>query len=115
MSTIAATSPAEILVRAKVRNPDNWSELGSSAKDLWQERQLRDIAKRKVPLDVWLLFDAPEDEEASHEANIFYTEDGTFSAQWYHNAVGLVSARRFETYAEAAQWLTDGGYQDFSS
>ena len=115
MATATVTPAAEIISMAKIDRPLNWDDLGSSAKDLWEERQLRSIAKGKIPLDVWLLFDEPEDEEASHEANIFYTEDGAFSAQWYNNAVGLVSARRFDTYADAAKWLEDGGYQDFSA
>lgn len=109
------TTHAEILSMAKIERPINWDDMGSSAKDLWEERMVRSVMKNKTPLDVWLLFDDPEDEEASHEANIFYTADGRFSAQWYNNAVGLVSARVFDTYAEAAKWLEDGGYQDFSS
>lgn len=72
-------------------------------------------AEEREALDVWFLFDLPEDEEASHEANIFRTANGRFSAEWYNNAVGLVTAREFSTYEEAAKWLTDGGYQDFSS
>lgn len=115
MTVLTPTSPADIIRYAKIERPINWDEMGSSAKDLWEERQLRSIAKREVPLDVWLAFDSPEDEEASHEANIFYTTDGRFDVQWYHNAVGLVSHREFSTYAEAAKWLEDGGYQDFSS
>ena len=115
MATATATPAAEIISMAKIARPLNWDDMGSSAKDLWEERQLRSIAKTQTPLDVWLAFDEPEDEEASHEANIFYTADGKFDVQWYNNAVGLVTHREFETYAEAAQWLTDGGYQDFSS
>ena len=115
MTTTTCTPAAEIISMAKVSRPGNWDDMGSSAKDLWEERQLRSIAKRQVPLDVWLAFDSPEDEEASHEANIFFTPDGRFDVQWYNNAVGLVSHREFSTYAEAAKWLEDGGYQDFSS
>ena len=115
MDTITRTPAADIISMAKVARPGNWDDLGSSAKDLWEERQLRSIAKRQVPLDVWLAFDSPEDEEASHEANVFYTADGKFDVQWYNNAVGLVTHRTFDTYTEAAKWLEDGGYQDFSS
>jgi hypothetical protein len=67
------------------------------------------------PLDVWLAFDEPEDEEASHEANTYRTETGRYRVEWYNNAVGLVSWREFATYDEAAEWLTNNGYQDFSS
>lgn len=115
MATTTRTHAAEIIERAKIERPLNWDELGSSAKDLWEDRQLRSIAKRKIPLDVWLAFDDPEDEEASHEANIFYTADGTFDVEWYNNAVGLVTTINRPTYAEAAKVLSDSGYQDFSS
>lgn len=115
MTVLTATPAAEIISMAKVSRPLNWDDMGSSARDLWEARQLRSIAKREVPLDVWLAFDEPEDEEASHEANIYYTADGTFDAKWYNNAVGLVTTRNFPTYADAAKWLEDGGYQDFSS
>ena len=67
------------------------------------------------PLDVWLAFDEPGDEEASHEANTFRTEEGRFRVDWYHTFVGQVSSREFNTRKEARQWLTDAGYQDFSS
>lgn len=109
------TTDAEIIERAKIERPINWDDMGSSARDLWEERQIRSIVKTATPLDVWLLFDDPEDEEASHEANIFYTENREFAARWYNNAVGLVTERTFVTYGEAAAWLEDSGYQDFSS
>lgn len=66
------------------------------------------------PLDVWLAFDHPEDEEASHEANTFATERG-FVVEWYHTAVGLVTERWFPTYEEACAWLEACGYQDFTA
>ena len=64
--------------------------------------------------NVWLLFDEPDDEEASHEANIVRAEGGRFSAEWSNTAVGLITKREFDTYDAAAKWLTDGGYQDFT-
>ncbi len=67
------------------------------------------------PLDVWFAFDDPFDEEASHEANTYKTDRGRYRVEWYNTAVGLVSSREFATYDEAAEWLTDCGYQDFSS
>lgn len=71
--------------------------------------------KEREALDLWLKFDDPDDEEASHEANIFLTEDKRFSAEWSNTAVGLITAEVFDTYAAAAAWLTEGGYQDYSS
>ncbi len=65
-------------------------------------------------LDVWLLFDAPNDEEASHEANTFRDGDG-FRVDWYHVSVGQVTSRQFATYEEATAWLTTGGYQNFTA
>jgi hypothetical protein len=67
------------------------------------------------PLDVWLAFDEPNDEEASHEANTYLTDNGRYRVEWYSNAVGLVSRREFSTYDDAAEWLTNCGYQDFTS
>ena len=67
------------------------------------------------PLDVWLAFDDPNDEEASHEANTYRTEEDRYRVEWYNTAVGLVFSREFATYDGAAEWLTDRGYQDFSS
>ncbi len=69
----------------------------------------------ETPLDVWLMFDADEDEDASHEANTYRTFSGGFRVEWSHTAVGLITSREFDTYAAAAAWLTAGGYQDFSS
>ena len=66
-------------------------------------------------LDVWLAFDEPNDEEASHEANTYKTGEGRYRVEWYNSAVGLISRREFATYGDAAEWLTDCGYQDFSS
>ena len=74
-------------------------------------------------LDVWLRFhetpnDADEngdDEPAEAEANTYRTPDG-YRVEWYLNAVGLVkSPPLFDTYAKARAWLTDNGFQDFTS
>lgn len=64
--------------------------------------------------DVWLAFDDPEDDEPSHEANIYRGQHGA-TVEWYHTAVGLVSSRHFDTYADARSWLEAAGYQDFSA
>ncbi|UDL15820.1 hypothetical protein QEH42_gp138 [Microbacterium phage Pumpernickel] len=66
------------------------------------------------PIDVWLKFDSPEDEEASHEANTFRTTDG-YRVDWYHNDVGQVTSQFFEDYEKAQVWLSEAGYSDFSS
>ena len=74
-------------------------------------------------LDVWLRFETSyddatgepyEDEEASHEANTYGNEDGTYRVEWYHSAVGLVTTVDFDTYAQATAWLEKNGYQDFT-
>ena len=67
------------------------------------------------PLDVWLMFDSPEDEEASHEANTYYVpENDSYRVEWYHTAVGQVTTRGFSTYEAATAWLEGAGYQDFT-
>lgn len=35
---------AEKIAAAGIKRPMNWDEMGSSAKDLWEERMLRSIA-----------------------------------------------------------------------
>lgn len=65
------------------------------------------------PDNVWLLIEG-DDEEASHEANI-YPDESEYRVDWYHTAVGQVSHRYFDTVDEAEAWLTSIGYQDFSS
>jgi hypothetical protein len=64
-------------------------------------------------LDVWLRFDSPEDEEASHEANTYLTDTG-YAVKWYHSAVGLVTTVDFDTLADAYDWYEANGYQDFT-
>ena len=64
--------------------------------------------------DVWFLFDEEDDEEPSHEANI-YLDDESVRVEWCNTSVGLVSTRYFDTYDGARQWLTDGGYTDFTA
>lgn len=71
-------------------------------------------APREAVLDVWLKFDAPDDDEASHEANTWRTSDG-FRVEWCHTAVGQITCEQFPTYALAREWLTGNGYQDFTS
>jgi len=78
------------------------------------------VSAEDEPLDVWLRFakdddETPEEDEvAESEANTYRAGDG-FRVEWYHTAVGLVSHRHFSTYEQARTWLTDEGFQDFSS
>lgn len=66
-------------------------------------------------LDVWLKFEADDDEEAAYEANTFKSPDGTYRVEWSHTAVGQVSTRQFDTREAAAAWLQENDFQDFSS
>ena len=67
------------------------------------------------PLDVWLKFDGDADEEATYEANTFACSDGSFCVEWYHNDVGQVSRKWFDSYREATDWYATNGYEDYSS
>ena len=110
MSALAAG-----IEQAGIPRPGNWEELGSSARDLWEERQVRSLVKREQALDVWLRFEQDGDEDADHEANTFFNADGTYRVEWSNTSVGLVSEQNVKTYTEATQWLTSGGYRDFTS
>lgn len=64
-------------------------------------------------LDVWLRI--PEGEEASDaEANTFKIE-GAYRVDWYLTSVGLVSSKWFDSYVSAQQWLTQEGFEDYTS
>lgn len=65
-------------------------------------------------MQIWLKFDAPDDEEASHAANII-TEDGETRIEWWNEAVGLVSTVNASSVRNAERWLTDRGYIDFTA
>lgn len=69
----------------------------------------------KTPLDVWMHFENETDEEPDQEANTFEDGDGGYFVERYHTAVGYGNQRRFKTYDEAVAWLTELGFQDFSS
>lgn len=47
MDTIPATSLRQFLEGEGVSYPLNWDEMGSSEKDLWEERQERAIRRRQ--------------------------------------------------------------------
>lgn len=65
------------------------------------------------PLDVWLRI--PEgDDESEAEANTF-SEGDQFRVDWCLTSVGLVKSRMFDSYEDAAGWLTAEGFEDYSS
>lgn len=65
-------------------------------------------------MQIWLKFDAPDDEEASHAANII-TENGEVRIEWWNEAVGLVRTVQASSVRNAERWLTDRGYIDFTA
>lgn len=67
----------------------------------------------RTALDVWLRI-PPGEEEAEAEANTYDPGYG-FEVEWYLTAVGLVKYQWFPTYDEARQWLTDQGFEDYST
>jgi hypothetical protein len=67
-----------------------------------------------APLDVWLRFESPDDEESEAEANT-YNDHGVYRVEWYLTAVGLVKSRSFDFYEDAVAWLTAEGFVDYSS
>ena len=65
-------------------------------------------------MQIWLMFDEPDDEEASHAANIFDDGDGA-RIEWWNEAVGLVTTVYRDTVAEAEQFLESAGYENFTA
>lgn len=65
-------------------------------------------------MQIWLKFDAPDDEEASHAANIFTEDDGA-RIEWWNEAVGIVSTVNASSVRNAERWLTDRGFADFTA
>lgn len=100
-------SIGDTFVLVEVSGPDDDSPVG------WAILRLREPTRK--PLDVWMCFEHPDDEEAAYEANTFRTADGGYRIEWYHNAVGLVTSEDFDTLDEAYAWYERNGYQDFSS
>lgn len=67
------------------------------------------------PLDVWLRIPDGE-EESEAEANTYHDEESDrYVVEWYLTAVGLVKSVWFDTYLESQQWLTEQGFEDYSS
>lgn len=64
--------------------------------------------------EIWLLFDAEDDEDASHEANVTQTDRG-YRVGWSHVDVGLVTERTFDTLEDAHAWLERAGYADYTA
>lgn len=65
------------------------------------------------PLDVWLQFENPDDEEPRCEANTFKTDTG-YEIQWYLDAVGLVTRVEFDTLEDVYDWYEREGFIDFT-
>lgn len=64
--------------------------------------------------ETWLLFDAEDDEEASHAASVTKTDDG-YRVGWWNEAVGLVTNVDFDKLEDAHYWLEDADYIDFTA
>lgn len=80
-----------------------------------EEQAAAQPASDTEPLDVWLRWDADDtDDIATYEANTFRTTDG-YRVEWYHNEVGQVTKRWFDTYVAAQEWLTANDFQDYTS
>lgn len=65
-------------------------------------------------MQTWLKFDAPDDEEPTHGANIIEDRSGVRIA-WWNEAVGLVSTVPMDTVKDAERWLMGAGYEDFTA
>lgn len=65
---------------------------------------------------VWLKFDGLDDEDASHEANIYPDEEGYgYRVTWYHTAVGQETSIWFDRVDDAEDFLRSGGYENFTA
>ena len=64
---------------------------------------------------IWLKFDHPDDEEASHEADIFTDSDGSARVEWWNTDVGQVTTEEFPDTASAERALESSGYVDFTA
>lgn len=74
----------------------------------------------RIRLDVWFNFAGPHDADPEYEANTYAERpdderEWVFIVEWYHDAVGQITREEFDTYQRAATWLTDAGYDDYSS
>ena len=64
---------------------------------------------------IWMLFDDPEDESPSHEANVTRLPDGRFKVEWSLVGVGQVTTETFNSRNEAERFLSERGYRNFTS
>lgn len=64
--------------------------------------------------ETWLMFDDPDDEEASHAASVTGNDDG-YVVSWWNEAVGLVTDVDFDTLEDAHAWLERAGYADYTA
>ena len=65
-------------------------------------------------MQIWFKFDAPDDEEPSHTANIFTEDDGA-RVEWWNEDVGLVTTEHHPDTASAERALESSGYTDFTA
>lgn len=65
-------------------------------------------------MQTWLKFDAPDDEEPTHGANIF-PEGDEMRIEWWNEAVGIVTTVHASTIQNAERWLTDRGFTDYTA
>ena len=65
-------------------------------------------------LSVWMRFES-DDDEPSHEANIYKGKNGKYRTECYHVNVGQVVAKDWPSHKTAAAFLEKGGYRDFTS
>lgn len=65
-------------------------------------------------MQIWFKFDAPDDEDPSHTANVFTEEDGA-RIEWWNEDVGVVSTVNASSVRNAERWLTDRGFIDYTA
>lgn len=93
-------------------NPADWTDEEFQEVADWAEARIAEN-KELVPLDVWFKFTDWDEELATYEANTF-ERDGKFVVEWYHNDVGLVTQKWFDTYEDAIAWYDSEGFEDYS-
>lgn len=65
--------------------------------------------------EVWMRFEADEDEEPTHEANISLDDDGDYMVEIDFVATSNVTEHYFDTAEEARSFLENMGYDDYTA
>lgn len=67
--------------------------------------------------EVWLKFDAEDDEDPSHTATVTGDADRGYQVDWWHEDVGLVVTvdTVFLNLEDAHDWLESAGYADYTA